>query len=699
VADSLLNAGLWAAISALAHALLGAYVLLAGGGSVVRSHMILVAAAGIAWGVVFAQPGQQLGLHGLAWPGLLAEIGSLLAWYLLVARLLQGPYRKSMPEVLQRLLLLFWLISLPVALVAIWAARSVDVPWPAAIAGLFVLVMALVCFALAAQLARDAPIESRTALRAVVAAAGVASGSHVLLLGTTTLAGSVIPSALALAAIAQTTAALFAFFSVRLRPQWSLAIFVSPDARRYAPRLLATGLVTLLIASAIPAMRTLEIASARQLAVLLMLVAGLPLTALMFSERLNARLRVMVNKHFLPFRFDYREEWLRLIDTLVAGEEDSPLPERAIRALAQIVGSPAGVLFMRQSEAGPFIAVTGWNTRFSADEPVPAGDAALSFMRDRQWIIDTAELQRRPELYEGLQRPAWLARFPDGLLLVPLISGDNLIGFVVLLQASSAFRLTFEEIDLLRTSGRQVAVFLAQYEADQKLTEVRQFEAFNRLTAFVMHDLKNLIAQQSLVVGNAARHKDNPAFFEDAIATVENSVARMNKLLLQLQSGESAGVRQRIRLGAAVGDAIERCSGRQPLPTLTDDCGDLHVWVDRDRFTAIIAHLVRNAQEATSTEGHVSVRLAAAEAAAVVTIEDDGCGMDADFIRSRLFRPFDTTKGSKGMGIGAYQARMFVAESGGVLRIESEPGAGTRVVIELPLDVAEVRATPPGPSQ
>ena len=170
----------------------------------------------------------------------------------------------------------------------------------------------------------------------------------------------------------------------------------------------------------------------------------------------------------------------------------------------------------------------------------------------------------------------------------------------MLFQSSSAFRLTFEEIDLLRTSGRQVAAFLAQYDADQRLAEGRQFEAFNRLTAFVMHDLKNLIAQQSLMVQNAARHKGNPAFFEDAMATIDNSVARMNKLLQQLQSGETAGPRQRVRVAAAVADAVERCRSREPVPELVDESDDLHVWIDRERFTTVLAHLIRNAQEATA---------------------------------------------------------------------------------------------------
>jgi putative PEP-CTERM system histidine kinase len=309
----------------------------------------------------------------------------------------------------------------------------------------------------------------------------------------------------------------------------------------------------------------------------------------------------------------------------------------------------------------------------------------LAFMGERQWILDTAELNRDPQLYSGLRRPDWLDALPDALLVVPLISREFMIGFIVLFQSSSAFRLTFEEIDLLRTSGRQVAAYLAQYLSDQQLAEAQQFEAFNRLTAFVMHDLKNLIAQQSLVVKNAARHKDNPDFFEDAIRTIENSVTRMSRLLKQLQSGDAVGPMQRVRLGDALEQAIERTAGREPTPEFAAQDHDLVSELDRERFVDVVSHLVRNAQEATQKNGQVRVALERHNGEAVIRVEDDGMGMDPEFVRTRLFRPFDSTKGSQGMGIGVYQARTFAVAAGGRLEVWSQPGIGTRFKMYLPI--------------
>lgn len=669
-----------------AFALLGIHALVRGSGGVLNKHIVALSVVGIGWGAYIATrfgDGEAYRLDSLTFA---VEAVFMLAWFAILYRLLRGPYKQSMPEMVRRSLYLFWAMVVVSGSLVAWvvfygvgSSRS-DSYYP--IIGLSI---ALMCFALSAQLNRDAPVEDRLTLRALAAAAGVMSGAQVLTFGVAALASQAPVSILLIRAVAAVMAALIMVFAARRRPQWSLDIFVSPQARGYMPRLLAMLGVLLILIALMPLYRSMSVSGAQPLAGILIATTGAPIALLLFSENLSARLRVFVSKHFLPFRFDYREEWLRLIDTLASPEQQMPLPQRAIKAVAQIVGAPAGLLWLRSADDDPYRCAANWNTRVWLDVQVLRSDPALVFMCERQWILDTAELDRDPELYEGLRRPAWMEQLPAGLLVVPLISNEELLGFIVLFQASSAFRLTFEEIDLLRTSGRQVAAHLAQYQADQKLAEAQQFEAFNRLTAFVMHDLKNLIAQQSLMVKNAAKHKGNPAFFEDAMATIENSVARMNNLLHQLQSGDSPGPPERVGLSDALKDAIEKTAARKPEPGFENKGETLCANIDRERFTAVIAHLIRNAQEATSPDGSVVIRLQERQGHAEISIQDDGCGMQADFIRDRLFRPFDSTKGSQGMGIGAYQARTFVTESGGSLDVESEPDHGTQVLIRLPV--------------
>ena len=660
------------------------YVLSRSAGSILRAQIASVALAGTIWSVWYALLSPNPGVAGRA-GSLIAELILLLSWFGLLERLLRGPYLQSMPELVRRGVRWTWFIAIAAAVGAMLATGEYTaiLPLPE-VHYLGFLVLALIACVFSGQLYGDGTIEPHGALRAVCLAVVAVVGLQSYMFALALLV-SVLPDWVPmLRAAGLVSASVLLGYCLHSNPQWSLVIFVSPQARVYAPRLLGAVGCLVLVLTGIPVFHSMADVAVNWLAPIYVAIIGAVLLLLLYSEPLRAQLRVYVSKHFLPFRYDYREEWLRLIDTLASPGQDRPLPERAIQALAQIVSSPAGVLWMRTSEDAPFLCLEAWNTKLKSEVAVGSNDPAIEFMRERQWILDTAELDRQPKLYPGLTRPDWLEVFPADLLLVPLISGKTVIGFVILFQSSSSFRLTFEAIDLLRTSGRQVAAHLAQYHAARQLSEARQFEAFNRLTAFVMHDLKNLIAQQSLMVQNAARHKGNPEFFEDAMATIENSVARMNKLLQQLQAGDSSGLARIVSLETCVCDAVRKCEGREPVPVIGAANDDLAAFVDGDRLTTILAHLIRNAQDATAGKGMVRIETGQSAANVFVSVQDDGCGMEEEFIRHRLFRPFDTTKGSQGMGVGAYQAREFVVACGGRMSVDSQPGVGTTISIQLP---------------
>jgi putative PEP-CTERM system histidine kinase len=218
------------------------------------------------------------------------------------------------------------------------------------------------------------------------------------------------------------------------------------------------------------------------------------------------------------------------------------------------------------------------------------------------------------------------------------------------------------------------------------LAESRQFEAHGRLTAFMMHDLKNAAAQLQLMVKNSERHRNNPEFFADAITTVDNAVERINKLIQQLSGRGSAGPTRAAELGALLHDAVARCGQRQPVPAISDGAvAGLMVNCDPTRLTAIFEHVLRNAQEATPVSGEINVTLTEESGQGRIEVRDSGAGMSADFMRARLFRPFDSTKGAQGMGIGAFQVREYVRELGGDVEVFSSAGQGTRFCIMLPV--------------
>jgi putative PEP-CTERM system histidine kinase len=312
-------------------------------------------------------------------------------------------------------------------------------------------------------------------------------------------------------------------------------------------------------------------------------------------------------------------------------------------------------------------------------------DSVVEFVRERHWLIDLAEYRREPDLYQDLELPDWVSQVNLPWLFVPLNFARQTLGIVLLNAAPGVPRLNYEDRDLLKTAGNHIAVHLAQQNVDSQLAESRQFEAYNRLTAFLMHDLNNLIAQQSLIVKNAEKHKRNPEFVDDAIATIASSVDRMRKVMEQLKRGHTVkGARPSV-IGEIVSAAVDRCVGRGPEPTLDLLDGSAELVANRDQFTMVLTHLIRNAQDATPETGQVTVQVDRSEGYAIVRVIDNGHGMSAEFIRDRLFRPFDSTKGAGGMGIGAYQAREFVRRLGGEMRVASAPQEGTTVTISVPV--------------
>jgi putative PEP-CTERM system histidine kinase len=263
--------------------------------------------------------------------------------------------------------------------------------------------------------------------------------------------------------------------------------------------------------------------------------------------------------------------------------------------------------------------------------------------------------------------------------------GEELVGFMALTKPSSDETLTWEDLDLLKTMGRQSASYLKRHQQAEQLAEGRQFDTYNTLVAFIIHDLNNLIAQQALVVRNAEKHKGNPAFIEDAISTISNSVDRMNNLLKKLRRDESDLVK-RLSITDIVQQAISACQRSKPKLTCDIETNQRTLDADQVRLVMTITNFIKNAQEATPDSGKVHVTLRLKGDRAIITIEDSGSGMDWDFIHNRLFKPFETTKSGKGMGIGVYLSREYISELSGTLNVVSAPGEGTTITISLPLN-------------
>jgi putative PEP-CTERM system histidine kinase len=443
--------------------------------------------------------------------------------------------------------------------------------------------------------------------------------------------------------------------------------------------LLAAGVYLILMATVGYFIRYLGGSWSGVLQITFLSASGLLLLALMFSGQIRARTRVWLSKNFFSYKYDYRVEWLQFTQILAAAGGN--IPENIIQALAKLTNSPAGLLW-RKTEDDRYVIAANWQMN-EPDNKNGVGPLA-QWLQQSEWIIDLQEWQREPAIYSQLELPATILDTPRAWLIIPLMFGERLEGILLLHESELQRDLNWEDRDLLKVAGRQAASHLAQYQVSQALMESRQFEAFNRLSAYVIHDLKNILAQQSLIVSNAEKHRENPAFIDDVLHTVENSVARMTRLMEQMRSGERGPNRQQVPLCALLQEAVASRQLTVPLPVLEPCRQLLQVEADREQLLTVFTHLIQNAQEATHKDGQVQVRLLAEDGRAVIEIQDDGAGMDPEFVKERLFKPFDSTKGLTGMGIGAFESREFVRGLGGDIQVTSSPGSGSLFRVVLP---------------
>jgi putative PEP-CTERM system histidine kinase len=409
------------------------------------------------------------------------------------------------------------------------------------------------------------------------------------------------------------------------------------------------------------------------------------LLVILFSGTARSWLKVSISKHFFTYNYDYREEWMRFTRTLSEGGPN--LGNRAIQAMAALVESPGGALWQR-GDGGQYAPRACWQA-LDTSVAEPANSPFCQFLESTQWVVDLDEYVARPDKYEGLAVPDWLLEYPRRWLVVPLILHEKLFGFVVLQRPRSPLKLNWEIIDLLEIAGSQAAGHLAQEDAANALMVARQFESFNRMSTFVVHDLKNLVAQLSLMNANAERHKDNPEFQRDMLETLNHSVQKMKLLLQKLSRTENAEKPLPLAIDEVVRQAVALKSAFEPRPQLVVEVPGLKVMADRERLERVVGHLIQNAIEATPRDGHVMIRLCKRDAsgqpdAVEIEITDTGEGMSGEFIRERLFKPFDSTK-SAGMGIGVFESREYITELGGALEVSSQPTLGTTFKVVLPL--------------
>ena len=473
-------------------------------------------------------------------------------------------------------------------------------------------------------------------------------------------------------------APLLAVAAARNRSSWGVDIHVSRAAVFHSATLMVSGIFLLGRVVAGETFRYLAGTEWGGVAEISLIFAGLVTIAVVLTSRsTRSRLRGLLVDHFFSHRYDYRREWMRCIATLSAPDAYVALHTRVIRALAEVVDSPGGMLFLRERGDVAFHWAGSWNMP-AAPAPILPEHPLVAAFRDGNWIVEV-------EPFDIGIANAWLA--------VPLNHNERLTGFIVVARPRAEFKLDREVFDLLRVIGRQVATYVAEQRATEGLIEARQLHEYGKRFAFVAHDIKNVSSQLSLLLQNAETHLENPEFQRDMLATIRAAVQKIGALIKRLTAPDGEPVQMVLMPGErleAIATTTRRLRGA--AIELDDDGMAAGVAMAPAAFDAVITHLLDNAIEASrmtvaaAADEPEPVRIVLRHEArrALIDIIDAGAGMTPEFVRDELFRPFRTSK-AEGSGIGAYQARELVRGAGGDLIVLTRPGAGTTMRLLLPL--------------
>ena len=481
----------------------------------------------------------------------------------------------------------------------------------------------------------------------------------------------------------------FLVLAIRRIKHWGVDIFISRDIVLHSSLLMVAGAYLFIMALVGYAVKYVGGEWGSTVQIVLIVLSFALLMTLFLSNSFRIKIKVFITKHFFANQFDYRIEWLKLTEALETSDYNiNNIYNSALKGLMQAIDYDAGLLVKRSGVHYESVA----NIEHS-DLSVPERELLGilgTYVANKNWIIDIEELRYKPFVYEGLKVNHALLNDCTFELVIPIYRGKELWGLALLHSKQPTTRLNWEIRDYLTAVTAQVSSYVFHHEASQEVAENAQFAAFNRMSAFVLHDLKNVLAQIDLILCNAEQHKNNPEFIDDTFETLQHTKARMEKMLRQLTDKKEAqkSSESLCTVSELVDQVINRkCAGNLPTPEL-EVSDEKQLVVDEEKFSNVMYHLISNAQQATEDDGFVKIQIdkSVDDKRLIIKIIDNGIGMSQEFIQSRLFKPFDTTKGNAGMGIGAYDAKNFMEKVGGHLDVQSKEQKGTTFTLTLPIE-------------
>ena len=419
------------------------------------------------------------------------------------------------------------------------------------------------------------------------------------------------------------------------------------------------------------------------------------LAVLLLSERLRLNIQRFVSRHFKRPQHDFRKLWPLFTRRMSGILDHDAVCAVTVKLISETFNVLSVSIWRVDERKGRLICAAstaqlardnaGQHLWIPLESSIPPNSASISL----PFNLDEA----KEEWAENL-RSASKAHFRTGghRIAVPLCAGGRWLGCAILADRVNGLRYTIEEFELLKCIGDQVAASLQNLRLTGELMQAKELEAFQTMSAFFVHDLKNATSTLSLTLQNLPLHFNDPDFRKDALRGIENTLNRINLHINRLSI-----LRNKLELKPIESDLNQLVM--DTLKSLNEMPGvelvkDLHplpkVVVDREHLQSVVTNLLLNARDAIGSDGQIRIETGQRDGRAVLSVTDNGCGMSPDFLRDSLFRPFQTTK-KKGLGIGMFQTKMIVEAHRGNIQVESEPGKGTRFGVTLPF-VEELRA-------
>ncbi|MCF2948268.1 PEP-CTERM system histidine kinase PrsK [Paraglaciecola aquimarina] len=479
----------------------------------------------------------------------------------------------------------------------------------------------------------------------------------------------------------------FLILAIRRVKTWGVEIYISREVVMHSTLLMVAGVYLLVMALMGYVVQYLGGEWSTAIQIVLVALSLTLLATLFLSLSFRTKIKVFITKHFFANQFDYRQEWLKLTTCLDEGDVSNNVYATGLKGFIQAFEYKTGQFIKLNNGTLELLAHIDKSEVSSNEQKVLF--EFCDFFQDKNWIIDVDELRVKPFMYEGLKVNHALLNDVCFQLVIPIYKEEVFWGMVTMQgDDNTNKKLNWELRDYLTVVTAQISNFIFHHQAAQELAENAQFSAFTRMSAFVVHDLKNVLAQIDLILCNAEQHKDNPEFIADTFETLHHTKARMDKMLRQLTEKNVApqGTDSLVNASKCITQVVEqRCASYLPKPSI-EVLDEMPVVLEVDKFSNVIYHLVSNAQQATNDDGSVNISIEKTidEKFVLVKIQDNGTGMSEDFIRTRLFKPFDTTKGNAGMGIGAYDAKAYMEKIGGQLLVESELNVGSTFTLRIP---------------